>query len=198
MRSFLRLSVSKRWPVLAVAVASVAVGLGFAASASADPGQSQTFHFNSISGQLGSPTGPTTNVSDCPAPVINDFTAIDATGNGVSHQTINGKGDGWFTSTFTGDATVTFYPEGTVDDQGNVTAVSGTPDMQVTGHLTQWDGGSFNNQNGVIHGTVNFKGTEVFPNLGTPISFHNVFHAAWVPGVDENGPPSFAFNVASC
>jgi hypothetical protein len=25
-----------------------------------------------------------------------------------------------------------------------------------------------------------------------------VSHFAWLPGVDQNGPPSFAFNVASC
>jgi hypothetical protein len=198
MRSLMRLGESRRVLAVAVAVVAVAVGLGFSATASADPGQSQTFHFNSISGQLGTPAAPITNVSNCPAPVINDFTSIDATGNGISHQTINGKGDGWFTSTFTGTATVTFYPDGTVDDQGNVTSVGGTPDMQVTGHLTNWFGGSFNAQNSVVHGTINFQGTEVFPNPGAPIRFHDTTHVAWLPGVDQNGPPSFFFNVANC
>ncbi len=70
--------------------------------------------------------------------------------------------------------------------------------MQVTGHLTEWFGTSANNQNAVFHGTVNFKGVTVFPNAGTPISFHNVVHGAYLPGADQNGPPSFFLNVANC
>jgi hypothetical protein len=178
--------------------AALAAGIVFVGSATAAPATSSTVHFNSLVGQLGAPTGPTTNISDCPAPVINDFTSIDATGNGISHQTTNGAGDFWSTSTFTGTATVTFYPNGTFDSMGNVIGVSGTPDMQVTGHLTEWFGTSANNQNAVFHGTVNFNGVTVFPNPGTPIRFHNVVHGAYLPGADQNGPPSFFFNVASC
>jgi hypothetical protein len=170
--------------------------LSFAASASADPGQSQTIHYNTIVDQFGTPTAPTTNLSNCPAPVLNDFTDIDASGNGVSHQTVNGAGDFWATSTFTGSATVSFWSEGTVDQDGNVTSVGGTEDMQVTGRLTEWFGFSGNRNNAVEHGTVNFQGTVV--GSGTPISFHNVVHFAYLPGADENGPPSFAFNVATC
>ncbi len=196
MRSFLRHGASRRSLAATVAVVGVAVALGFAATASAAPGQSQTFHFNSLVDQLGTPTGPTSNVSDCPAPVLNDFTDINATGNGVTHQTVNGAGDFWFTQTFTGNATVTFWSDGTVDQDGNVTSVGGTEDMQVTGHLTEWFGFEGNRNNAVVHGTVNFRGTVV--GTGAPISFHNVSHFAWLPGVDQNGPPSFGFNVASC
>jgi len=181
--------------------AALAVGMVFVASAVASPATSSTVHFNSIVGQLGTPTGPTTNISNCPAPVINDFTSITATGNGVSHQTTNGAGDFWGTSTFAGSATVTFYPDGAVDPTTGNVSVSGTPEMEVTGHLTEWFGESFNNKNAVLSGTVNFQGVTVFGgglNPGTPISFHNVVHGAYLPGADKNGPPSFYFNVASC
>lgn len=178
-----------------LAAGILAVG-ALAASASAAPGQSQTFHFNSLVDQLGTPTGQTSNLSNCPGAVLNDFTDINATGNGITHQTINGAGDVWFTSTFTGNATVTFWSQGTVDQNGNVTSVGGTEDLQVTGHLTEWFGFSGNAKNAVATGTVTFQGTVV--GTGAPISFHDVTHVAWLPGVDENGPPSFAFNVAHC
>lgn len=131
-----------------------------------------------------------------PAPLLNDFTDINATGNGITHQTINGAGDVWFTQTFTGNATVTFWSQGTVDSDGNVTSVGGNEDLQVTGHLTEWFGFSGNEKNAVATGTVNFQGTVV--GTGAPISFHDVTHFAWLPGVDQNGPPSFAFNTAHC
>jgi hypothetical protein len=185
------------WRLGATAFALAIFGLaalGIAASASANPGQTQTMHFNTVTDQLGAPTAPTTNLSDCPAPVVNDFTSINATGNGVASQTVNKNGF-WATSTFTGNATVSFYPNGSVDSDGNVT-VSGDPEMTVIGHLTDWFGVSDNKQNLVEHGTVNFKGTVV--GTGAPISFHNVTHGAWLPGIDQMGPPSFFFNVASC
>ena len=182
----------------AAIAAGLVSGLTLVATAGASPAQNQTFHFNALVDQLGTPTGQTTNLSNCPAPVLNDFVDINATGNGVVHQTINGAGDVWFTTTFTGTATITFYPNGTVDSNGNVISVSGTPDMQVTGHLTQWFGFEGNKQNAVAHGTIDFQGLTVYPNPGTPITFHNVTHAAWLPGANPNGPPSFAFNVASC
>jgi hypothetical protein len=182
----------------AVATAVVALAaLSVAAAASANPGQTQTVHFNSLVNQLGTPTGPTTNVSDCPAPVLNDFTAINGTGNGVMSETVNKNGN-WTTSTFTGDATVDFYPaaDAMFDSFGNLIMLTGTPDMSVTGHLTEWFGGSDNKQNIVFHGTIDFHGTVV--GTGAPIKFHNVVHGAWLPGADPNGPPSFFSNVASC
>ena len=187
----------RRLRAAALVIASLGLAaLCLAASASADPGQTQTFHYSTIVDQLGTPSGPATNLNDCPAPLLNDFVDINATGNGITHQTINGAGDFWSTSTFTGNATVVFYPDGTVDSNGNVTSVSGTPDLTVTGHLTQWFGISDNNQNLLGHGTVDFHGTVV--GTGAPIQFHNNAHFAWLPGVDQNGPPSFAFNDAHC
>lgn len=188
------------WRIRAAALAVVILGLtalGLAATASATPGQTQTSHFNTIVDQLGTPTGPTTNASDCPAPVLSDYTEINATGNGVANENENKNGD-WSTSTFTGTATIDFYPASEVmlDSNGNPIMVMGPPEMTVTGHLTQWFGGSDNKQNVVFHGTVNFHGTVV--GTGAPISFHNVVHGAWLPGVDPNGPPSYFFNVANC
>ena len=182
--------------LLAVLAAGILPVVAFAASAAAAPGQSQTFHFNSLVDQLGSPPGQTTNgSSDCPSAVLNDFVDINATGNGVTHQTVNGNG-AWFTSTFTGEATITFWSQGTVDQNGNVTSVGGTEDLEVTGHLTNWDGFSGNRQNAVAHGTIDFHGTVV--GTGAPISFHNNNHFAWLPGADQNGPPSFAINDVHC
>jgi hypothetical protein len=185
-----------RLRTVAIAVVAIAA-LSFSAVASANPGQTQTVHFNSLVNQLGNPTGPTTNVSDCPAPILNDFTGINATGNGVMSETVNKNGD-WSTSTFTGAATVDFYPaaDAMFDSNGNLIMLMGTPDMTVTGHLTEWFGGSDNKQNVVFHGTVDFHGTVV--GTGAPIKFHNAVHGAWLPGVDPNGPPSFYSNVASC
>jgi len=182
--------------LLAVLAAGILSVVAFAASADAAPGQSQTFHFNSLVDQFGTPTGQTSNVSNCPAPVLNDFTDVNASGNGVTHQTVNGAGDVWFTSTFSGNATVSYWSGGTVDSNGNVTSIGGTEDLVVTGHLTEWFGFSGNEKNAVATGTVNFQGTVV--GTGAPISFHDVTHVGWLPGVDENGPPSFAFNVARC
>lgn len=185
-----------RLPAVVLAVFALAA-LAVAATASAAPGQSQTVHFNSIVDQLGTPVAPTTNVSNCPAAVLNDFADINATGNGVFHENVSKTGD-WFTTTFTGTATVAFYPpaDAVFDQNGNLVSLTGTPDMTVTGHLTQWFGGADNNQNALFHGTVNFQGTVV--GSGAPIGFHNVVHGAWLPGADPNGPPSFFSNVASC
>lgn len=182
----------------AIALAVIALAaLGVAATAAADPGQSQTVHFSALVNQFAMPVAPTTNASNCPAPVLNDFAEINATGNGVMHDNVNANGD-WMTSTFTGTATVDFYPaaDAVFDSNGNVIALVGTPDMSVTGHLTQWFGGSDNKQNVVFTGTVNFQGTVV--GSGAPISFHSVVHGAWLPAADPNGPPSFYSNVASC
>jgi hypothetical protein len=171
-----------------------------AAVSVAQAGPSQTVHFHAQQ-MWGTPTGPTTNTSNCPAPVINDYAWIDATGNGVSHQNTNPAQDFWATSTFTGRGTVTFYPASslTFDQNGNVTGITGPSDMTVAGRLTDWFGVSANNKNAVIHGTINFMGmVTAGQGAGSSISFHDVNHAAWSPGTDPNGPPSFFFNVAHC
>jgi len=181
----------------AVIAAVFAAALVAPAVANAAPATSQTQHFTTVQ-QFGNPTGPTTNNSNCPPPVLNDYVYIDATGNGVQHQTVNGAGDSWFTTTFTGTGTVTFYPEASlsIDTGGNVTGIIGLPDMTVTGHLTEWFGFEANKQNQVAHGTVNFQGTVV--GSGSPIRFHQVTQARWAVGTDPNGPPDYSFNNATC
>lgn len=133
---------------------------------------------------------------------MNDYVWIDATGNGVSHQTVNGAGDFWATNTFTGWATITSYPVSSLanistDASGNTTAtIVGAPDLVATGHITEWFGVSDNNHNSVIHGTIHFQGT--VSGTGAPVSVSSVFHAAWLPSADPNGPPSFYFDRATC
>lgn len=185
---------------LAALTAAAVLLVATAQLALAAPGSSSTTHFTSVM-SWGTPTAPTTNMSNCPAAVLDDYNFVDATGHGVSHQNTNPAQDFWATSTFTGTGTVTFYPASSLsfDSQGNVTGVTGPSDMTVSGHLTDWFGISANKQNSVFHGTVNFKGMiAAGPGAGSPIRFHNVTHGAWLPGTDPNGPPSFYFNVASC
>ena len=166
----------------------------------AAPATSMTVHFSTMQ-QWGTPLGPTTRATNCPAAVLNDYVWIDATGNGISHQTTNGAGDFWSTSTFTGQATLTMYPVSSLADlgtdaQGNTTAtIVGPSDGTVAGHFTEWFGISANNQNGVIHGTIHFQGTDA---TGASVQVNAVFHAAWLPGTDPNGPPSFYFDTATC
>ena len=182
-----------------VALVGVCV-VSLMAAAVAYAGPSQTVHFNSQQ-MFGTPTGPTTNVSNCPAPVINDYVDINATGNGVAHQNTNPAGDFWATTTFTGSGTVTFYPASslTFDSQGNVTGIVGPSDMTVSGHLKDWFGISSNKQNQVATGTVTFIGTiTAGAGAGSPIKFHNLTHAGWQVGSDPNGPPDFFFDKAHC
>src|SRR5258706_3795620 len=129
----MRSRLGRRGAVLAMIGVGVVVSLAGAQVAIASPGSSSTIHFPSQSG-WGTPTGHTTNLSNCPAPVINDFTFLDATGHGVSHQNTNPAQDFWATSTFTGHGTVTFYPASSLsfDDTGNVTGVTGPSDMKVS------------------------------------------------------------------
>jgi hypothetical protein len=180
-------------------VAALALPLGLAQAAAAAPGQTLSTHYTSVA-SWGTPTAPITNISDCPAPVIYDYNYLTGTGNGKTNQNFNNNGF-WETSSFTGNATATFYSASnlTFDSDGNVTGTTGPPDMVVTGHLTDWFGVSDNKQNLVEHGTIDFHGTVVSgPGTGGAISFHNDTHGAWLPGADLNGPPSFFFNVASC
>lgn len=93
---------------------------------------------------------------------------------------------GWFTTSENGQVTIVF---GTFEGSGDFVPDPSAPNP-VTGHLTQWFGGSFNNRNFVVHDTINFTGTGA---AGHPISLHAVDHvntnAAGLPHV---------FDIASC
>jgi hypothetical protein len=143
----------------------------------------QTAHFSDLS-QV---APPAPNATGCPAYIVNDAAVITGTGNGIEHSIINNKLDGWFTTTWTGQVTIVFY---TADAFGNPVAVDTSAPNPVTGHLTQWFGGSFNNKNFVTHDTINFTGTDA---NGNPVSFHAVDHV----NTNAAGVPH-AFSIASC
>jgi hypothetical protein len=202
---------SRRWAHSAAVVAlGLAVPLSSATLAVASPATSTTSHFSVVQ-QWGSPTTPTSQ-SNCTGPIgnalINDYVFIDDTGNGVQHQTVNGAGDAWFTTTFTGTGDITFYPPTSVnvtfDNQGNITnvVVTGPSDMTVSAKLQEWFGFEANKQNAVGHGTVNARGTVIagsaLINSGTPVSFHNNSQARWAIGADQSGPPTFSFSKVGC
>jgi hypothetical protein len=135
----------------------------------------------------------------CPAFLSEDYVHIVGTGNGVEHINVNKAQDAWFTTTFTGNVTLTAYAPSslTIDDQGNVTGIVGPPDASVpvfSGKLTEWFGGSFNNKNSVNHGTLTFDLT----GGGESLHVHDVFHASWAPGTDPNGSPTKAFDKVTC
>ena len=142
----------------------------------------QTAHFSNLS-QVAPPAPQATG---CPAYIQTDFGLITGTGNGVEHAIINNKLDGWFTSTENGQVTIVF---GTFDASANFVPDPAAPNP-ITGHLTEWFGGAFNNRNFVTHDTINFTGTD---GGGQPISFHAADHvntnAAGLPHV---------FDIASC
>jgi len=203
MRQGINSTVTHRlwWKALGVAAGS-AIALGVAGIApAAAAALSQTAHYTTITDSWGTPTvpPPVTNNTNCPGPVLYDYTLANATGHGVQHLTVNGAGDSWFTSTFTGTGTVAFYPasELTFDGGGNVTGIidDSQPDMVVSGHLTAWFGGESNKQNQVVHGTINFQGT--INGSGSPISFHDNLQGVWTPGTPP-GPPTSYHNDATC
>jgi hypothetical protein len=202
---------SRRWAHSAAVVAlGLAVPLSSATVAEASPATSMTSHFSVVQ-QWGSPTTPTSQ-NNCTGPIgnalLNDYVYINDTGNGVQHETINGAGDAWFTTTFTGTGVITFYPPSSVDvtfdSQGNITnvVVKGSPDMIVSAKLQEWFGFEANKQNAVGHGTINAHGTvtvgSVGINSGTPVSFHNDAQSRWAVGADQNGPPTFSFSKVGC
>ena len=158
------------------------------------PGPCQeTAHFSDIN-DLNTPAPPG---GGCPAYLSTDFFTFVGTGHGIEHTNLNKAQDGWFTSTFTGKVTITAYLNGTVDSDGNVTSVS-DPDPNVlpfSGRITEWFGGSFNNQNFVVHGTINISVTDA---NGDSLRVHFVTHASWTPGSDPNGPPHTAFDKITC
>jgi hypothetical protein len=143
----------------------------------------QTAHFSDLS-QI---APPAPNATGCPAYIVNDFAQITGTGNGIEHSIINNKLDGWFTTTWTGQVTIIF---GQLDASGTVVVPDPTAPNPVTGHLTQWFGGSFNNKNFVVHDTINFTGTDA---NGNPVSFHAVDHTS----ASAAGLPN-EFHIASC
>lgn len=116
-------------------------------------------------------------------------------GNAVQHFTANKAQDFWFTSTYTGDAAV--YPIVFValgvpaqdENQNDVLDTSGSP--LATGHLTIWFGQSDNNQNGVQHATLTFRGSEAD---GTPVELQGHFQFA----VNANGQPTGVTGAISC
>ena len=156
-----------------------------------------TAHFTDQYEWLTSPDAPLP--SGCPSFIATDVTLVTGTGNGVEHITVNKAQDAWFTSTFTGDVTLTLYPLSSVvlDPNGDVIAVIGPPDANqpvFTGKETEWFGGSFNNMNSVVHGTVTLD----VVGGGQSLHVHDVFHASWAPGADPNGPPTKSFDKLTC
>lgn len=191
-------------------VVLVLVG-GWVAPAIAAPATSQTQHFSTLQ-SWGTPSGSPTNATNCTGPVgnafINDFVDLDFTGNGVQHVNVNGAGDSWFTTTFTGTGTATFYPPSSLDivfdDQGNVVgtpAITGPADMIVAARVTQWFGFEDNRNNAVGHGTVNARGVTqpgALVPAGQSVAFHDVTSARWPVGTDPSGPPSVFTNQITC
>lgn len=102
---------------------------------------------------------------------------IAQTFNGVFHIIINKAGDEWDTSTMTGPFTL-------VPDDASIPTY--------TGHATSWFGDSFNNQNFVMHFTLNAHATA--PNAPA-FDFHMVFHFS--VSANSTNPPVF-FDNAMC
>ena len=142
----------------------------------------QTAHFSDLS----EVAPPAPDATGCPAYVRTDFAQITGSGAGVEHSIINNNLDGWFTRTENGQVTIVF---GTFGASGDFVPDPSAPNP-VTGHLTEWFGGSFNNRNFVIHDTINFTGNDA---SGNPVSFHAVDHVS----ISAVGLPHF-FDIASC
>lgn len=143
----------------------------------------QTAHFSELV-QVGTPLAPS---SSCPPFISNDFVLIVADGNGIEHAIINDALDGWFTTTFTGDATIIAY-------LGDPSA-GGTPDPAVpeySGKITEWFGGSFNHSNFVTHSTIHVDATA---SDGSALHVSDVFHLNSAAG--SVAPPHF-FEFVHC
>lgn len=157
---------------------------------------SETDHYSQIYQWLGDDAAPST----CPA-YFSEWALATGPTNAVQHVTFNKDGDGRFTSTWTGDDTIAFYPAGSVtivtDQDGNVISadIHGPADQVLTGHLTEWDGGSFNNQSSVVGFTFGFEGSD---QAGNPIKVHGASHGNWIPGSDPAGPPSNGHTSMTC
>lgn len=192
--------------VAVMAIAALTVGLS-AVPASAQSVQSgcgtttstscsETDHYRQIDQWLGDEAAPST----CPA-YLSEWALATGPTNAVQHVTFNKDGDGRFSSTWTGDDIITFYPDSSVtivaDEDGNVISsdIHGPADEVLTGHLTEWDGGSFDNQGSVVGFTFSFEGSD---QLGNPINVHGASHGNWVPGSDPAGPPSNGHTSMTC
>jgi hypothetical protein len=141
----------------------------------------QTAHFSDFN-QQGTPLSNAS--ASCPAFVRTDFVSLIGTGNGVEHSIVNNAGDAWFTSTFTGTATITAYTDpGLTKPDPNV--------APFTGKITQWVGGSFNKQNVVFHDTLHFSGTAA---NGTALTIHDVSHTNTTP----TATVPHSFEITSC
>jgi hypothetical protein len=150
----------------------------------------QTAHFNTPSGTDAPEVGtPNPGATGCPAFVSTDAAVIQGTGNGIEHSIVNNAGDSWFTSTFTGTVTLTSW----TFDPSTQSLIAPDPNVPVfTGHLTQWFGGSFNQNNMVNHGTMTFSGAAAD---GTTIHLHMVSHMNTTP--HPAAAPN-SFNNVSC
>ena len=187
---------ARRIAAAAAALAVIAVPLVTAQAASAAPVPpsdftcgvtvftpcNQTAHFSHMSA-VGAPL--TSASASCPAFVATDFVTIVGTGNGIEHSIINNAGDGWFTSTFTGQVTLTAFTDATL-------TVPDPSVPQFTGMLTDWFGGSFNRSNSVFHDTIHFSGTAAD---GTTLSILDVSHVNTTPVTV--GPPH-SFEITTC
>lgn len=143
----------------------------------------ETAHFSSMDQEL--TPAPAAAGSNCPSFVQADYATLTATGNGIEHSIVNKAGDGWFTSTFTGSATITPYldPDLTMPD----------PVGAFTGHLTEWFGGSFNRNNMVVHSTFHFSGTNA---SGMTLRILDVSHTN-TNAANPLGPPH-SFEIFRC
>lgn len=184
-------------PVAGAGVAGADTAPDLTCGTPAQPGPcSQTAHFTDDVEFL---TPPPDTPSSCPSFVADEAALVQTTGNGVEHVNVNKAQDAWFTTTFTGQGTVTVYPLSSlvVDNDGNVVDVIGPPDPTLpvfTARLTDWFGGSFNNQNSVFTGTTQIA----LSGGGLSVAVHAVFHANWNPGTDPNGPPTREFDHITC
>lgn len=93
----------------------------------------------------------------------------------VFHETVNQAGDGWLTSTVTGD--LSFIP-------------SDSARPSYAGHFENWFGASFNLNNSVFHDTSNTTATG---SDGSHLSFHMIDHMS----ISASGI-TLQFDKASC
>ena len=195
----------------AVVAAAAGLWLGsIAMPATAAPATSQSQHFSTVQ-QWGTPAGSATNNTNCTGAManafINDFVLLNLSGNGVQHVTVNGAGDSWFTTTFTGTGTVTFYAPSNVsvqfDSQGNIISatITGPADLAASVKITQWFGFEANNQNSIGHGTIDARGATIdgaTVPAGLPVTFHNNTSFRWAVGANPSGPPTSFTNDIRC
>ncbi len=184
-----------RWVALGVAVFAAFAACSAALAAPVSPSEftcgvtvftqcNETAHFSSMSEQL-TPLAPTSE-SGCPAFVLNDYADLEASGNGIEHSTVNRAGDGWFTTTFTGTATITpFLDPGLTMPDPSV--------LPFTGHLTEWFGGSFNRSNMVEHSTFHFQGTDA---NGNTLNITDISH--FNTNADNPFGPPNSFEITHC